>query len=85
MVALLCNGQRNGTINKTKQKNTAERQRGEINRRKKGNFGETIIIEKIRCVTGGLLEFLSSFPVLAPIVKTPRGDGVFEGGPGTRS
>ena len=95
MVALLRNSQR--AINKTKPKKKAQpiktkRRNQPEEERKSKKVGEAIIIiilliiqKRIRCVTGGLLEFLSSDPVLAPIVKTPRGDGVCEEGPETRS
>lgn len=79
--------QRNGTINKTKQNHTRKTKRRNQPRkeRKKGKVGEAIIIEKKSDALLAGLEFLSSYPVLGPIMKTPRGDGVGEEGPETRS
>lgn len=78
MVALLCNNQRNGTITKTKQKHNAKRKEAKSaeERRKERVIGEAIItiIEKKNPILR-LLEFRSSYPFLAPVAKTPRGDG----------
>ena len=75
------------TADKDKEAKSTEggRKKKEKGRWSNNNNNNNSNTKRIRCVTGALLEFLSSDPVLAPIVKTPRGDGVCEEGPETRS
>lgn len=82
MVALLCNSRKTEQIQQNKKTQPKDKEAKSTLKRKVGEE-IIIVIQKIRCVW--LLQFLPSYPVLAPIMKTPRGDGVGEEGPETRS